>query len=469
MVNKFSLVQIKIGQAINYLIASMLSIGIIVSVLAFFDLYLPFLSWLLLVPIFFVLYLLFKSFDKFEYLNLYQQTLIVFLIIVWLSHLLQVFVPETGFDALWYHLPVIKTIVAAKGLVFSPDLYQTLNPLFSDLIFGLGFMVLAESGAKIVAYLFGLSLALASYNLARQFLNKTSSLLVVFLISTFQVISWQSASFYIDVAKAFWEIASLTSLFNYFNLLKSDRKKAELALFFSALLLSASIASKSFSIVLLLPFLFFILMRKRFLDAIFFLIVSLLLPFLFYYHSYLQTGDFFYVFNTIGSNLLEVTGYSSLVDYFSKRTLSLIISPVVLIFSSDYISIGLALLLPLLLFRIKKVINQDHLLILLIFSFFQWMLWWYLPPLSTRYAISGFITLAILIVAQIKLFKLSQLRRIVISLLIVSIWFNMLPRFYVNARSLRYILGFENKEQYIEHFYDGWTDNVLDSWYKIDQ
>jgi len=152
------------------------------------------------------------------------------LIIIWLSHLVQVFVPETGFDALWYHLPIVKAMVENRGLVYLPNLYQSVNPLFADLFFALGYVVLGDLGTKIVAYLFALGLMVVSYLLARKYLNRNWSLLLITLVSTFQVVSWQSASFYIDLAKAFFEITALLFLFSFLfegSLIVKDNNKED--------------------------------------------------------------------------------------------------------------------------------------------------------------------------------------------------------------------------------------------------
>jgi hypothetical protein len=164
-----------------------------------------------------------------------EKAIFILVILTWMSHLVQVFTPEVGFDAVWYHLPVIKAILEQQKLVFIPDFYQSANPLLSDLIFGIGFFFAGELGSKIVAYLFGVALIVSSYILSRKFLNKFWSLVVVLIISTFQVVAWQSASFYVDVAKAFWEISSLVFLLKW----QDDRQQKWFII--SALLLGASL------------------------------------------------------------------------------------------------------------------------------------------------------------------------------------------------------------------------------------
>src|SRR5690606_12153593 len=147
-------------------------------------------------------------------------------------HATGIFVPETGFDAVWYHLPVIKAFSEAHRFVYLPDLYQSLNPLFSDSIFLLGFQVAGDLGTQAIAYAFGLTLVIITYALSRAVLPRTWALGVTLLISTFQVVTWQASSFYIDVAKAVWELAAVW--------LVLKQKNIGLA----GLFLGASVASK---------------------------------------------------------------------------------------------------------------------------------------------------------------------------------------------------------------------------------
>lgn len=444
------------------LIFILLMIGAISQILAFFDFYHPLLSMLLILPIVNIYFIFYNFLSELPSYSVYQKTLSIFFIIVWISHLIQVFVPETGFDAVWYHLPVIKLVTQNHGLSFSPNFYQSLNPLFSDLIFGLGFFTLTDLGAKLVAYLFGLSLIIVSYQLSLRFLNKTFALLFIFMISTFQVISWQSASFYVDVAKAFWELSSLWLLLIYLE----DDKKSISYLTGSALNFSASLATKAFSILLTPFWLLIILMKKRYASVFIFLTIAVILPVPFFIHSYLETGDFFYLYHQVSPSLLSVSGYQSLPIYLREKTLGLLISPIVLAFSSDYICSGILLLLPMIVWKIKIINAKFETKVLLIFSAWQWLIWWYVPPLSTRYALSGFITLSLLLIWLVSKLKYYKIKRLIFGLLIISIWINILPRLYVNLRSSRYLLGFENKEQYLQQFYDGWTDDVLKKWHE---
>lgn len=393
--------------------------------------------------------------------------LILVMIGVWLSHLLQVFTPEVGFDALWYHLPVVKAIAEQQKLVFLPNLYQSVNPLGSDLFFGIGFILAGSLGTKLVAYIFGLLLVISTYLLSRRFFDKTWALAVVILISTYQVVAWQAASFYVDVAKAFWEITALLYL------VKWHQESNDKWLFFSSFLWGMSLATKLFSLFLQPVFMFLLFFwRKKenvaVLSKPFFF--SFLLPFPFYIFSFIHTGHLFFSFHQHLIKLAEIGGESSLVMYVWRRSLVLPSFFQELIFAKDYTSFLLVLFLPV-MWKYKKQIWQDKILAgLAVFTIVQVGLWWYLPPLSTRYALSGFITWMIISIWSVqKLIKdYPQFLKSIAVTIFFAVMINLVPRLVVNWRSWLYISHQQTQTEYLYQFLDGNVDQHLKKWYRFD-
>jgi hypothetical protein len=393
-----------------------------------------------------------------------RPLVVISLIAVWLSHLLQVFVPETGFDALWYHLPVVKEIVKNRGLIYLPDLYQSVNPLFTDLHFALGFWLAGDFGAKVVAYLFGLSLIYITYKFSRKFLNISLSLFLVLLVSTFQAVAWQSASFYIDLAKASFELASLYFLYKFLFEKESQRSANLIG---AGLFFGASLASKLFSLFLSPVYLLLVVLfsqKNKVGRAFVFFFTSLLLPLPFYLFSYLKTGYFFYSFHL--NKLAEIGGSESNSIYLWQRLIRLAHSPFELFLAKDYISFIFIIFLPVMIFSYKKVFEKRN-LFLLIFALSQYLLWWFLPPASTRYAISGFIALTLLYFNVLSSFtkKHTQYYWPIIFTIMLSVLINFAPRIIVNLRSLEYLIGGQTKQEYLEQFLDGWIDEPLQEWH----
>ncbi len=408
-------------------------------------------------------------FWKLQFLSKSELLLTYLFFVVWALHFLQVLVPETGFDALWYHLPIVSKMAQVQGLVYLPKLYQSVNPLFSDLYFLTGFSVFGIFGAKTIAYIFASFLSLASYSLARFFVSRKFAILIALTVSTFQVVSWQSASFYIDVAKAFFEIAGLLLLFcsATTDISFSDKN------FYSKtglLFLSASLATKLFSL-LLAPIFIVLFGLKDFFNKKIILHIFLLfcLPFFYYWFAYIYTGNPFYSLVIHTEKLQEIGGQESPILYIVQKIITLPLSVISFATARDYVNPILVLFFIPITIRIKKIWKDEKLRMLFLFSVAQWVIWWFVPPLSTRYALSGFITVLILgtsvvireYATNLKFQKLFLL--ILLFLVIVA----TIPRIIVAKRSLHYLLTNQTRQNYLQQFYDGSIDEKINNWYGL--
>ncbi|MBU0578982.1 hypothetical protein KKE34_02850, partial [Patescibacteria group bacterium] len=143
--------------------------------------------------------------------------------------------------------------------------------------------------------------------------------------------------------------------------------------------------------------------------------------------------------------------------------------PVKLVMARDYTSFIPILFLPVLFFYIQKLRKNRLLLGVLIFTIWQVLLWWYLPPLSTRYALSGFVTWTIISIWSVA--RLSQenprfYQPILLSIFL-AVMVNLVPRTAVNLRSFKYLSGTQTKSQYIRQFFDGNIDQHLIRWHQL--
>lgn len=458
------------------LVISWLFTALLVCLVALLGLLRPWMGFLVLWPVFGLMFLAKNELIGFNFKKALKKKEIFLcglLGLVWTSHLLQVFVPETGFDAVWYHFPVIRAVAQNGGFIYLPTIYQSLNPLFTDLLFFLGFQILSDLGAKLVAFLLAISLIFVSYMLTRIFLDRFWSLLTVLVISTFQVVSWQSASFYVDVANAFWQVSWLWLLLDTQKLKISKMKRLALV----SLLFGASLATKLFSL-LLLPFfimaLWFALRKQATLKKIYQIVLvlglSFLIAFPFYYFSFMHTGNPFYSFSIHLNKLHQIGGNSNIVAFVGARTLSLPFAFFKIVFTRDYLSPLFVFLIPSFVYIWVNSFLNAKTKTILVWGVGQFLLWWYLPPTSTRYTLSGFICLLLLIMVFLRKIASGskRLNNLVIGVIAVSIVLTILPRLLVNKRSLMYILGLQTKQQYLNQFMDGWIDPHLRAWHQIE-
>lgn len=398
-------------------------------------------------------------------LSLVERRILYVLLVIWLVHFIQVLVPETGFDAIWYHLPVIEKIVTAGKIIYIPELYQTMNPLFADLYFMVGYFVAGTVGAKAIAFLFGVLLVSAVYYVARFFLRRDLSLLVLCTVSLFQVVAWQSSSVYVDVAKAFFEVSAVLAVLY-------AHKNSSRYLLVAALLFSASLATKMFSIFLVPLFVWILLstwkrsgLRVAYAGV---LIIGLFLYALPYYvGAWLYTGNPVFSLVVPLAILGEIGGSSSVVGYIFNRSVSAPLFFIRMLFSRDYIAPLTAVFIVPLLYRLKDIMRDFTLMLLGVFSVYQLGIWWFVPPFSTRYALSGFITLFLLgvIVVDRYFVHTRKQRKHFVLVLCVQIGILLVPRLMVATRSLQYVLGNQTQTEYVQQFYDGTIDDKLDAWY----
>lgn len=458
----------------NYQIyLSFLFLGVVLTLFAFIrflNSHVLFLIFSLIIILFLVLVI--SLFRRIKYLNKNELYFFYLFTIIWSLHFLQVLVPETGFDALWYHLPVVNKIIQNQGLVFLPDLYQSVNPLFADLYFASGFSVLGLLGAKIVAYIFGLMFVLSSYSLSKLFLSRRFSIIVAIIVSTFQVVAWQSSSFYVDVSKGFFEIAGLLFLITFIknnaniNNVESNKnlnKYRKISLLF----FSASLATKLFSILLVPVFIYIYKLKKFFSKKILVNMIFLFgIPLFYYYFAYIYTGHPFYSLVVHTQKINEIGGQQDLFTFIFYKLMSLPKSLISFIFARDYVApIIIIFFIPIFL-KFKKILKSEKLKALFIYGFGQWIIWWFVPPLSTRYAISGFVALLILGLT-IFLQHNSRYKQKLAFILFVYTIVLMVPRVVVAKRSLKYILTPQTTKQYLEQFDDGSIDEKINDWYHL--
>lgn len=452
------MIQSSFRQLADILLFSWLGIGTVTTVAGFLGFFYPWLSILLVIPISLTILILWRSVKRITHFKKWEKIFFSLIVIWWLLHLPQVFVPETGFDALWYHLPVAELVTTHHRFVADQNLYQSFNPLFADSIFYLGYQIWGDFGAKMVAYLIGLTCIVATYFLARMILDRRYALAAAMIASGFQVLSWQSSSFYIDVAKAVFELSALL-----FILRRSDFSSIK-----SALFIGASMASKLFSIVLLPIYLIISYFNTKKFNFFWSVGMALLLALPYLLFSYQAVGNPLYSLSHHANKLDEIGGESSVLTYLGARTIRLYQLPFIIGITRDYTSPLLLTFLPLLIL-VQESVKDKKILSLLFIGLAQLLLWWYLPPLSTRYAFSGFIVLTICTVWLLQtLWKKYKWQPKYLLLLLLSFGMLAMPiRIMIIARSWQYISGNQSREEYLEQFMDGNIDQHIENWYKI--
>ncbi len=394
------------------------------------------------------------------------------LLAILLLHFIGVLVPEHGFDAVWYHLPVIQAVGETGGFIYLPDLYQSVNPQFTDILFTLGYLLFGEIGAKLVSFFLMLTLIEITVLFCRRYVEKSWAYLLGCTIAVFQVVAWQSASVYVDVAKALWECGALYVLVSLTETTSLKTKKIDIPSILFGLLYGASLATKLFSILLLPLFVYFhwrVTHRAR--AVVLGLVCALFVAIPFYFFAWKMTGNPFISLDMHALKGSELIGSMSWLTYGWDKLLTFIWAPITASFLvRDYTTPLFFLAFVYLLFVMFRSKDTQMWYVAGIFSIVQLVLWWVIPPLSTRYALSGFIvTVVFSCIHFIQSCKVQLIRKWIFLSMCLCVGVLLLPRLLTARRDLQFVLGAQSKEQYLNQFLDGNIDQHLLKWHATEK
>lgn len=213
--------------------------------------------------------------------------------------LLLTLTPETGRDALVYHLAVPKLFLKHHGLYFVPGNISAHNPFHTEMLYLLALFLQGDVLAKLINFAFLLAILLgirqfALHRLERNALPYLSMLIFAMIPSVFV----EAHTAYVDLAVAFYTMAALFAFISW----NSGRERGWLLL--CAIFTGMALASKYTT--LLIPFIgcLGVLWAHRdgekggavFRDLSLYLGVTLLFGTPFYLKNWLMTGNPLYPF-----------------------------------------------------------------------------------------------------------------------------------------------------------------------------
>jgi hypothetical protein len=431
---------------------------------------------------------------------------------------LSLFVPDTAFDAIWYHLPLAQIYAATGTIAKVRELLYSTMPRQADLYFTLA---ISASGllqaAKLISFSFTLIYLWLVYLLSRHFLSLSQSLLTTAIITSFTVIAWASTSAYVDLPRATFELSALLSLLlwhrrhpklisgsqqihpaksdKFRNQSKMTRIKSNLASYLlphTSLILAAIFSGLALSVKLQsLHFLtattVFILVQSSIdrhpelvsgstLKKIFYallpltssLLLSLAIASPWLYANHLESGHPLYPTNTLSihSDILHFSGAINWPEWFTRQTLRLPLIFYYAVFQGFSYTTPLVLILsPFLLLGLFKI--KKRYLPYILFSVCYLLLWWYSPPPDTRYALSLW---PLLIIFALKsAFSLpshfQSLKSSVVIVCILGILFNLATRLPSAYAHIRVISGQISRQEYLNTHTTDFNRDLIEKLY----
>jgi len=126
-------------------------------------------------------------------------------------NLLGVFLPELGFDALWYHLPLSKLLLTRGQWYFPGGLYYySAMPRLAEVIALPLFSLIGYHGPKLVQFFSGLVVVFFIFRLAKKYSGRyLLALTAANLFYATWLVSWQSSSGYVDLVRTAFEMTAL--------------------------------------------------------------------------------------------------------------------------------------------------------------------------------------------------------------------------------------------------------------------
>lgn len=358
--------------------------------------------------------------------------LIIIVVVAALVNLLGAFGPELGFDALWYHLPIAKIYLHARGVFHIPGglLYYSAMPRLAEIMFIPLIKLFGDTGPHLLNWSAGVGTAVLIYKISRKYLDQLFSLLAVIIWYVTPLVGWQSGSGYIDLIRTFWETLAILLILNKRYV-------------FSGLVFGLAISTKTLSLGTI-PILTFIvwLDSKKIRKVILFVICSLFVSLPWYLLSFLNTG---FPFFPIGSATLGIKFF----------TIPQILNPLaymgdywkVFMVPEDLISPIFVIIIPFAIFKFRTLISKFPLLIA--YFLLSYSVWYLIPRTGGGRFLLPYLPIWSVLTAVVISLQSDFIKKVLIfSVLCISL-FNLVYRLGAERKILNYISGKETKSQYL--------------------
>ncbi|MDI6892708.1 MAG: glycosyltransferase family 39 protein [Actinomycetota bacterium] len=233
---------------------------------------------------------------KLEKKNIFLVSILTFLSLHVIFNLIGALAPETIFDAIWYHLALPEMYLQNHKVFFVSYVDYAAFPRMMEMLYTLALALKGEALAKLIHFAMGVLIVLGIYSLSRRFFSKEVSLLAGAIFYCMQPVNMLSATAYIDLGLAFYELLAVYA----FAVWLSSRERRWLLL--SAVFLGFSLGIKHYAVLLLLVLvagmlLDFLLTSRRegmgelIKNLAFLCLPAFLIVFPWYLDSYIKTGN----------------------------------------------------------------------------------------------------------------------------------------------------------------------------------
>lgn len=359
-----------------------------------------------------------------------------------LINLIGVFIPETAFDALWYHLTIPKLYLAVGKIYHIPGglLYYSELPRLIEILYIPLLKYLGDIGPHLLSWGSGIGAAIILYLLSRKFhLSRLSSLIACAVFYVTPLVSWQSGSAYVDLPRTFFEVLAL-----YFVI---DKK-----FLLAGLVTGLAFSTKTLALGSVLPlFLIILLTAKKARPCILYLVSCVFVAAPWFLSAYLNTG---YPLYPIGVGILDPRHNLNLdiwnIPKMAKEFVDLWLFP------EDPISPIYLIILPFLLLSLSKLLafrpaaQRGSQVSLLTYCFITFIVWYVTPRTGGgRFILPYLPAWSVLVAAIIAVQKRELIKQGLVLLVIIISLINLAYRFFVLSKTIPYLSGRQTKIDYL--------------------
>lgn len=368
-----------------------------------------------------------------------------------------VFLPETGFDALWYHLPITEVFAHTHRTLLMPELYQSAMPRLGSFMFVPSYVLGGVFGVKLFVYLFSLFGISWVFVIARKWFTPKTATFLVACIYAFHVFGWQSSSAYVDQIRFVFEIAAIWIFLTH--------TRARILYGVGAVLFGFALSTKLVALFFFPALLLWLCLEYGWVFALRVCSIALLVVLPWYAQAYQWTGNPLYpLFQSLdGKELFALAGVQSLWKWIVVQILKLPFLPFILATNAESYTSPLFVLAYASFLKKNRMYSHIQLYVLV-----SGLILLFILPFSFRYAWSAMVILFLLFMKQYcEVFaKNVQARMMMFFVGSCGIAFHIAIRLGVVYSALPLLQHHISEQQYLQQYETSLSSGPFSLWYE---
>jgi hypothetical protein len=400
----------------------------------------------------------------------FKQSLLAILALYFILNFVASLAPPMDVDSLVYHLSIPKHWIQNHKVVYIPYILPSEFPLTVETLYTLGMILTNDVSAGLIIWVYSLLFALAILSFCREYFSTKVGILAATAFCCTPLFGSISVRTFVDIATGFYAFIGLYAFLKYIDI--DDYKWLILGCIASGFS-AATKHSGVIPFVVLSVAIVIVEIKRRKLTIksiqriILCYLVFILIPMPWYIKSFINTGNPTVIYFTHffgGRNLLPedmsntIISWRSTYSFTSTNWIKMLLLPFIILLNAFFLDIrywlvGQFILAFLPILAIMK--KNKNIIYLIIYSFILLILYSIVTN-QARLAIPVFAGL--FIASAYSAYRILDnnviLKNVIQVIIIVSLFFNMIPLFQDVSEKYKVAIGLETREQYLERRVD---------------